>query len=250
MNYIKAVIYINKKMIAVIIIAAIATTGGLQPIKTSAIENNSVIKEQTQMSKIIEVEEGKVYDINEVIKIIENKYLEQNEDGTLKIKKTASDEVGKESLDLIYEQIDFVNKKITNKELEFKFTNTADGVKVETTKEDVAIRNARAIGSNIFNHDRCTFSWYWWGFYANVDQTGSAKLRNEYTYLGVQYGVAYGILALIPGGKIPAAVGGGITAISIGDSIRICSNGALDNGVSVGALGAPSSPRIFHLSEM
>ena len=87
LNYIKAVIYINKKMIAVIIIAAIATTGGLQPIKTSAIENNSVIKEQTQMSKIIEVEEGKVYDINEVIKIIENKYLEQNEDGTLKIKK-------------------------------------------------------------------------------------------------------------------------------------------------------------------
>lgn len=240
----------NKKMISIIIIAAIATTAGLQPIKASAIENNSVIKEQTQTPKTIEVEEGKVYDLNKVIKIIENKYLEQKSDGTLKIKNTASDEIGKEALDLIYEQIDFVNKKITNKELEFKFTNNADGVKVETTKQNIVSRNKRAIGTNIFNHDLCSFSWYWWGFYANVDQTGSAKLRNEYTYIGVKYGVAYGIMALIPGGKIPAAVGSGITVITIGDAIRICSNGATDNGLSVGALGSPSNPSIFHISEM
>jgi hypothetical protein len=242
----------NKKIISFIIIGSLTATFGLQPMKASAMQNDSVIEEQTQTPNIIEQEEGKEYDLNKVIKIIENKYLEQNADGTLAIKETASDEIGKEALDLMYEQIDFVNEKIENNELEFKFTNTADGVKVETTKQDVSKpkRSKRAIGSNIFNYDFCTFSWYWWGFYANVDKTGSQKLVNEYTYLAAEYGAACGLMAFIPGGAVPAGIGLAVTAVSIGDCIRICANGAVDNGVSVGALGAPSSPKIFHLSEM
>lgn len=151
-------------------------------------------------------------------------------------------------MDLMYKQIDFVNKKIKNKELEFKLTKTVSGVTVETTKENV-VDESKSIGSNIFNDRLCTFSWYWWGFYANVNQTGSAKLEHEYTLLGVKYGTACGLIALIPEGQIPAAILGAVTAISVGECVAICANGSDDNGVLVGALGAPSNPSIFHLSE-
>ncbi len=240
----------NKRIITYIVIGALTATFGVQPIKANAMQNEPEIQEEFQNVRIIEPEEGKEYELNKVIKIIENKYLEQNADGTFMIKNTASDEIDKEALALINEQIDFVNAKIKNGELEFKLNNTENGVKVETTKENVVNMNTRAIGSNIFNNDLCTFSWYWWGFYANVDKTGSQKLMNEYTYLAAVYGSGFGLMALLPGGAVPAAIGVAVTAISVGDCIRVCANGATDNGVLVGALGAPSSPKIFHLSEM
>lgn len=243
----------NRKIISCIIIGTLITTFGVQPIKASAMENESAIEEQEQGVKIIEPEAGKEYELNKVIKIIENKYLEQNADGTFMINNMASDEVDKEVLALMYEQIDFVNEKIRNGELEFKLINTGESVKVETIKEDVVNEpkmQTRAIGTNIFNYDFCTFSWYWWGFYANVDQDGSQKLMNEYTYLAAVYGAGFGLVALLPGGAVPAGIGVFVTAISVGDCIRVCANGASDNGVLVGALGDPSSPKIFHLSEM
>ncbi|WP_394857245.1 hypothetical protein [Clostridium paraputrificum] len=240
----------SKKVTACILIGVLTTTFGVQPIKAKALQNDSVRQEEVQDIKIIEPEEGKEYDLNKVIKIIESKYLEQKEDGTLLIKSTASDEIDKDVLELMYEQIDFVNQKIRTGELEFKLTNTENGVKVETIKEAVIDKQTKTIGTNIFNYDFCEFSWYWWGFYANVDQTGSQKLANEYTYLAAAYGAGFGLLALIPGGAIPGAVGVAVTAISVGDCIRVCANGAVDNGVLVGALGAPSNPKIFHLSEM
>lgn len=239
----------NKKIIAYVLIGALTTTIGIQPLKANAMQNEPVVQQQVQNVKIIEPEEGKEYDLNKVIKIIEDKYLEQNEDGTFAIKNTASDEIDKEALSLIYEQIDFVNEKIKNGELEFKLTNTENGVKVETTKVNVDLKESRKMGSNIFNNDFCTFSWYWWGFFANVDQTGSEKLMNEYVYLAAVYGGGFGLMALIPGGQVPGAVGVFVTAITVGDCIRVCANGAADNGVLVGALGAPSNPSVFHLSE-
>ena len=239
----------SKKTISIVVLSTIIATCGLQPIKASAIECTPTIKEQTKIPNSMKIEDGKVYNLNKAIKIIENKYLKQNADGTLKIKATASNEIGKDSLNLIYKQVNFVNEKIRNDELKFKFINTSNGVKVKTIKQNVIDESSRNIGSNIFNNRLCTFDWHWWGFYANVNKIGTQKLENEYIQMAKKYGVIYGILAFVPGGKIPVAVSAAITELTIGDAILICKNGKIDNGVSVGALGDPSSPGIFHLCE-
>lgn len=231
----------NKKIISFILLAsAISTIFINTPAFASTNNKSNISKIQTQKSAnqtIVSIKE------------IQNKYLIQNKDGTLRIKETAKNNIDKKILEEINKNLEFTNSQIKRGNLKFELKKENGNVKVINTKANTkkilsSEFNKSNSVDNIFTYKYCSnFDWFWYGFDCSVNYRGTKLLKDEFVRIGEIFG--WGSLALTAMGGPLGLASGLFTLMTIGDTIYQC-NLAIDSGggVYVNCFGSPSNAAV------
>lgn len=191
---------------------------------------------------------------NSIIKNIENQYLKQNSDGTFYILDSAYNEFEKDIIYSLKTGMNEINDYIKKGKLKFEIIEKNKNIEIINTYQSNDIQNkiyfkaAITISKIVSSYDYCSnYEWYWWGYKADVNATGSALLRNNFAAdLAVVGGSATLASVLCPPAAPIIGTLGFIGATRYAYVIMECSNGA-DNGkgVQVTGWGKPSAGAVF-----
>lgn len=191
---------------------------------------------------------------NNILEEIENKYLKQNSDGTFYISDYAYNEFDRDIIDGLKSGMNGINDYIKQGKLKFDIIKKNEEIEVVNTYQSKNINNriqpraAATISRIVSSYNYCSnYKWYWWGYKTDVNATGSALLRNNFTADAAVVGGGATLVSVLcpPAAPIMGTLGF-IGATKYAYVILECSNGA-DNGkgVQVTGWGKPSAGAVF-----
>jgi len=180
------------------------------------------------------------------IKLIESKYLIHNNDGTSSISPKAKNVIPADNLKQITNGMNAINAEIKANNLKVKKNINGESKIVSNFKVD----NNPFSESKLRASHMSNFTYFWWGFIANVDATGAQQLVADFDAAAYESGA----IAIISG------------AASYGVGTVVCTCNALaayelkretlnsiaetPSGVSIYAYGSPKHGQIYKVEQL
>lgn len=194
------------KISALILTGIVSSSIFIAPISVYANElsnNNKIVENQKEMS------------INEAIKIIENKYLSITQDNKFIISSNAKKEIPENILKELEKSIEITNKNITEDNLKIKKENNNKfNLEVQNKYKnsnfglnEKRVRRSSNGKSAFYKKYAYKFKFFWWGYAAWVNKTGTNLIIDGLEGLRDTFGG----LGLISGAIVP-----GLTTVAAG----------------------------------
>ncbi|WP_338631883.1 hypothetical protein [Clostridium baratii] len=192
----------NPKLSILLLTMMVSSTILITPISASATEliNNNKISVQKEIK------------MEDAIKIIENKYL-SIKDGKFTISENAKKEIPESILKELEKSIDLTNKNISQNNLKIEEKNNNKfnlevEEKYKNSNYDLQEKRVKRSGqSNFYKKYGYKFKFFWWGFAAWINRSGTNQLIDGLESLRDTFGG----LAIISGAIVP-----GLTTVASG----------------------------------
>ena len=229
----------KKRLLSSIMLATFLVTVSLPNTANAQINNTVDTKVSATISKTITIEEA--------IKVIESKYLIKNIDGTMSILDDAKNEIPSNILDDLKTGLENTNNNILQGNLivgteqnDFKITANNDNIIIIHS-------NSLAKSSNLLDNHAYQYSWFWWGFAAWVDSTGTQIMINDLEALRnilLIEGTAAGFLSCGVALSVSLVTAGGCEGL-----ILQAKNALAETGSSIlYCYGSPSASQVYKIT--
>lgn len=233
----------NKKIISLVLIAALATSVA---ISSSSISAKAATAPTAKVNSATNNQKSK-----DMLKEIESKYLIQNSDGTFSLKDSVYKKFDSTTIDNLKSSMNNINNLILKGELQFDIVKSGSSQKVVNTKADIdamkkdAHRPSLAGSGVLASYDYCSnYEWYWYGFDCDVNSAGCQLLYDDFEGLAAVYGVGT-LIATAEGVGLPFAA---LSVMTVGKCMYQAKLGIDDgNGARAYCLGSPSSCAVWQV---
>lgn len=216
---------------SLVAVALIATTivGTPAVANAATIDSSSVQQTETQ-------NQTKITDAGQAVKLIENKFLIKNSNGTTSIDENAKKYINSDTLKVIQSGSEEINEKILSGDLKvIKNTNKLIQVKPNNQIQTAGV------------HVDGDYIWHWYGFDFVMDATNAGYAATQFNTWANQSGYGAGVAGVLKGVVISAA--SGLTSMVCFGYANDCQLGAQNGrGAILYFYGAPSWAQIYHSS--
>lgn len=240
----------KNKFISMLLLSVMTTSLLITSLSTAA--SASTFTTENTTTESFSSKEGNPSIGKSTIKIIEEKYLIQNSDGTFSLSDDIYNEFDEELVNFVKNGMNSINSLIVAGNLNFKINNEKQVINTYanddaiTSNSSSSLQRLSASDSVFTSYDYCSnYTWYWYGFECSVNKDGTRILKTDleevakiagwgaaaYTALVGPHGLAIGLY----------------TIMTLGECIYQCELGLARWGVYACCLGAPSSAAIVNL---